>query len=111
GGGDSVRQTMRQWSANFALLGGAPSFLTPRFPAPWLNLLGTEEATSGYDKGGLKATLEQFVDFDRINDSSTRLSVGAVNVRSGNFFYFDSATRRIGAEHIMASAALPPGFA
>ena len=39
-----------------------------------------------------------------------RLSVGAVNVRSGNFVYFDSATRKIGPEHIMASAALPPGF-
>jgi NTE family protein len=40
----------------------------------------------------------------------TRLSVGAVNVRSGNFVYFDNTTHRIGPDHIMASAALPPGF-
>jgi hypothetical protein len=34
-----------------------------------------------------------------------RLSVGAVNVRTGNFAYFDTKTHRIGPEHIMASAA------
>ena len=39
-----------------------------------------------------------------------RLSVGAVNVRTGNFVYFDNTTHRIGPEHIMASGALPPGF-
>ena len=39
-----------------------------------------------------------------------RFSVGAVNVRSGNFVYFDTTTRTIQAEHIMASGALPPGF-
>jgi NTE family protein len=39
-----------------------------------------------------------------------RLSVGAVNVKSGNFVYFDSTTHKIGPEHVMASAALPPGF-
>jgi NTE family protein len=44
-----------------------------------------------------------------------RLSIGAVNVETGNFRYFDSAdatyTRPIGPRHIMASGALPPGFA
>jgi NTE family protein len=39
-----------------------------------------------------------------------RLSVGAVSVKSGNFVYFDSTTHKIGPEHVMASAALPPGF-
>ena len=68
------------------------------------------EATSAYDTNGLKATLEQLIDFDRINSDRTRFSVGAVNVRTGNFVYFDTATRTIGPEHIMASAALPPGF-
>jgi NTE family protein len=38
-----------------------------------------------------------------------RLSVGAVNIRSGNFVYFDSTTHKIRPEHIMASGALPPG--
>ena len=39
-----------------------------------------------------------------------RLSIGAVNVRTGQFAYFDSANIPIGPEHIMASGALPPGF-
>ena len=44
-----------------------------------------------------------------------RLSVGAVNVPSGNFAYFDNVEfkklgKKIGPEHIMASGALPPGF-
>ena len=58
----------------------------------------------------LKRTLERMVDFDRINSGGVRLSVGAVNVRSGNFLYFDSRERAIDVRHIMASAALPPGF-
>src|SRR5262249_53528674 len=58
----------------------------------------------------LKTTLERLVDFDRINDGGMRFSVGAVNVRTGNFVYFDSTTHHISPEHVMASGALPPGF-
>jgi NTE family protein len=50
------------------------------------------------------------VDFDRVNSASMRLSVGAVNVRTGNFTYFDTTTHRIGSAHIIASGSLPPGF-
>jgi NTE family protein len=39
-----------------------------------------------------------------------RVSVGAVNVRTGNFAYFDNTERRLRPEHFMASGALPPGF-
>ena len=39
-----------------------------------------------------------------------RFSVGAVNVSSGNFTYFDSTTHKIDARHIIASGSLPPGF-
>jgi len=50
------------------------------------------------------------VDFDRINAGETRLSIGAVNVRSGNFVYFDNSTRTITVDHVLASGSLPPGF-
>src|SRR5262249_6172284 len=50
------------------------------------------------------------VDFDRINAGGMRLSVGAVNARTGNFVSFDSTTHRIGPAHILASGSLPPGF-
>jgi NTE family protein len=107
---DAARQWLNQISANLALVSGASGFFRPRFPAPWLLPPGPIEATSAYDTSDLKATLEQLIDFDRINADRMRLSVGAVNVRTGNFVYFDTATRTIGPEHIMASAALPPGF-
>jgi NTE family protein len=72
--------------------------------------LGGIEATSFYDTASLKNTLERLVDFDRINSGEIRFSVGAVNVRSGNFECFNASTHRIGPEPIMASGALPPGF-
>jgi NTE family protein len=39
-----------------------------------------------------------------------RFSVGAVNVRTGNFVYFDTETHTIRPEHLIASGSLPPGF-
>jgi len=65
---------------------------------------------SFYDISPLKATLETLVDFDLINTGNMRLSVGAVNVRTGNFIYFDNTTHRISSSHVIASASLPPGF-
>ena len=107
---DAARRWLNQVSAYSALASGASGFFIPRFPAPWLHPPGTTAATSFYDTSRLKQTLEELVDFDRINAQRLRFSVGAVNVRSGNFVYFDTATHPIGPEHIMASAALPPGF-
>ena len=107
---DAIRQWLNQMSAYFALASGASGFFTPRYPAPWLHPPGTTAATSFYDTRRLRQTLEDLVDFDRINAQRMRFSVGAVNVRSGNFVYFDTTTHTIAPQHIMASAALPPGF-
>jgi NTE family protein len=71
---------------------------------------GTPDATSFYETKELRRTLERLVDFDRINAGAIRFSVGAVNVRTGNFVYFDNTTHTIGPEHVMASGALPPGL-
>jgi predicted acylesterase/phospholipase RssA len=81
-----------------------------RQPAPWLHLDGALEATSFYETKHLKSTLERLVDFDRINAGVMRFSVGAVNVRTGNFVYFDNETHAIRPEHVIASGSLPPGF-
>jgi NTE family protein len=97
-------------SALQSLLLGVPGFFTPRVPPALFRAPGTPEAISYYDTAPLKATLERLVDFDRLNSGEVRLSVGAVNVRTGNFAYFDSAKQRIDARHIMASGALPPGL-
>ena len=108
--GDFARILFNQLSAGAALVNGAASFFQLRQPAPWLHPNGALEATSFYDTKQLKGTLERLVDFDRINDGQMRFSVGAVNVRSGNFVYFDTATHTIRPEHVMASGSLPPGF-
>ena len=108
--GDTTRQILNQTSALSALIAGAPGFFDLRFPAPWFRPVGTPHATSFYDTTRLTTTLERLIDFERINAGTTRLSVGAVNVRTGNFVYFDTTTHTIGPHHVMASGALPPGF-
>jgi NTE family protein len=110
--GDAARGSTNQMSAVVALLSGVPGFFQLRIPNPWFHPPGTVEATSYYDTAQLKATLESLIDFDRVNaeDAETRLSLGAVNVRSGNLVYFDSPSQVIKPEHVMASGALPPGF-
>jgi NTE family protein len=92
------------------MLHGVPGFFSPRFPPAWMNPARSIEATSFYDTSALRGTLEGLIDFDRINAREMRFSVGAVNVRTGNFAYFDNATQAIRPEHVMASGALPPGF-
>jgi NTE family protein len=91
-----------------ALMFGQPGFFAPVNLFDWL---GTMQPVSYYKTEELKATLERLVDFDRINHpEGMRLSVGAVNVRTACFAYFDSREIPVRAEHIMASGALPPGF-
>jgi NTE family protein len=93
-----------------ALFQGQPGFFKPRFPPPFWSPFSGDSATSFYDTSPLVPTLQRFVDFDRLNGGETRVSVGAVNVRTGNLVYFDTAERRLGPKHFMASGALPPGF-
>jgi NTE family protein len=97
-------------SAMRALFQGQPGFFKPRFPSPLWSPFSGDAATSFYDTSPLNQTLERLVDFDRLNSGEVRVSVGAVNVRTGNLTYFDTAERRLGAKHFMASGALPPGF-
>jgi NTE family protein len=108
--GDMARGYLNQFNAWSALMRGAPHFFEPRPIPPYLHPPGTIEATSYYDTTALRGTLESLVDFDRINAGEMRFSVGAVNVRTGNFAYFDTKTHTIRPEHILASGALPPGF-
>jgi len=107
---DNSRRIFNETSAVLVAAGGAPGFFEPRVPPAVLMPQGTPEAISLYDTEPLRATLEELVDFDLLNSGAVRLSVGAVQVLSGNMKYFDTEKMRIGPEHIMASGALPPGF-
>jgi NTE family protein len=68
--------------------GRRAGFLRASQQGPWLHPRGCLEETRFYETKLLKATLEQLVDFDRINSGEMRLSVGALNVRTGNFVLF-----------------------
>jgi NTE family protein len=95
-------------AAASAVLHGQPGFFKPRFPPPyWQQGIA---ATSFYDTAPLLETLRTYVDFDLLNSGAVRASFGAVNVRTGNFAYFDSTQTRLTPHHVMASGALPPGF-
>ncbi len=109
-GSDDARNLLNQTSANLTAASGASGFFSARALMPWLQPGGSLGATSFYDTKHLKHTLERLVDFDRLNAGMTRFSAGAVNVRTGNFVYFDTTTHTIAPEHVMASGALPPGF-
>lgn len=108
---DNVRAWLDTWEAWRAMAEGQRGFYQPRsgwgqdpFTTP-----GPTRA-SLYDTTPMIATLERMVDFDRLNDGDIRVSVGAVDVQSGNLEYFDNAHMRLDARHILASGALPPAF-
>lgn len=117
--GEDLRSLYNASSAAQVAMFGVPGFFTPRLPPAPFQPQGTDGALSWYDTSPLLATLERLVDFDLIHaDASAgkvRLSVGAVDVATGNSVYFDSADptceRPISAQHVLASGSLPPGFA
>jgi NTE family protein len=108
--GDRLRQWRHETSAALTMAWGQPGFFAPNLPSPWLSAPGARTATAFYDSAPLRQTLRRLVDWNRLNDGAIRFSVGAVNVGSGNFAFFDSATTRIGEDHVMASGALPPAL-
>ncbi len=103
-----LAEWQNQASALTTVMFGQPGFFTPRLPQDWFS---PDKYLSYYVTSALRQTLERYVDFDRINGATDmRLSVGAVNVRTAQFSYFDSEKIAIRPEHVMASGALPPAF-
>jgi len=107
---DFARPLMNRMSAASAATFGVPGFFAPRPVPPYFAPEGSLAALSYYDTEPLRATLNKLVDFDYVKRGDVRLSLGAVNVGTGESVFFDSTTHTITAAHVMASGALPPGF-
>ncbi len=90
---------------------GIDGFFKPNPGAAWgvHAPLGVEHAAY-YTTEPLRKALDELVDFNYVNRKHVRLTLGAVHVGSGEMTYFDSRRLDIGAQHVMASGALPPAF-
>jgi NTE family protein len=108
--GDIFRKARNAASSWATITMGQPGFFKPRECNPWFSFTGAQNALSYYDSEPLRETLLELVDFSLINDKVTGFAVGAVNVLSGNFIYFDNKREEILPEHVMASGALPPAL-
>ncbi|WP_093080969.1 DUF3734 domain-containing protein [Sphingobium sp. AP50] len=111
---DHIREAAHLGAAATVAAFGVPGMFRPRLWPATLMPEGSAGAISFYDTAPLKDTLDACVDWDLLNDGPVRLSVGAVDVETGNFAYWDTrgpgGNTRIDARHIMASGALPPGL-
>lgn len=105
-----LRTLVSAIAAGSALVEGQPGFFGPRVPPPLPGVDLPPDRVSFYDTRELAGTLDRLVDWDRLNAPGEGVAVGAVDVQSGNFVYFDTASTRLDARHVMASGALPPGF-
>jgi NTE family protein len=108
--GDIYRKARNFASSMMTSTLGQPGFFKPHDLNPWLSPAGARTATSYYDTAPLRETLLELVDFDLINQAKIHFAVGAVNVLTGNFLYFDNKKEFIEPEHVMASGALPPAL-
>ena len=100
------------WLRNVSIMTrGIPAFFAPRLGT----LLGMHSdggvaPAAFYSTEPLRQTLLSLIDFGYLNGKQTRLTVGAVNVRSGRMRYFTNRDAPLDVDHVMASAAFPPGF-
>lgn len=87
---------------------GNPGFWSSR--RDWYN---AATWTSLCDVSAMRRTLDQVVDFGRINDAGpdqVRLALTALNVGTGESVRFSNQKMRITADHVLASGSLPPAF-
>jgi NTE family protein len=100
-----------QLASWMTMLGGLDAFFRPNPLAMggphWP--LGAERA-GYYTTEPLRRTLADLIDFERVNNGSCRLTVGAANVRTAEMHYFDSRDMTLDMRHVVASGALPPAF-
>ncbi|SHH07516.1 patatin-like phospholipase family protein [Massilia sp. CF038] len=110
--GDSLRRSNIWFNSLDTVMRGVPGFFTPRYFSGFsLGMEVPPEEASFYSTDPLTHTLKDLVDFDYLNaDGGMRLTVNAVNVRTGELSHFDSLSGDLCADHVRASGSLPPAF-
>lgn len=99
-----------QLSAAQAMLMGQPNFFYPRWWSESPLLANSLPDLSYYKTTPLRELLLELIDFDLLNSTPIRLSLGAVQVSTGHLVYFNNINYRIEVDHVLASAAIPPAF-
>ncbi len=105
-----ARKLINIASAMGTMMWGQPGFFQPDWlgplPGPWK----VRGQVHYYSLAPLERTLTELIDFDYLNRSDVRLSLGAAEVESGRHVYFDSSHQTIDLRHVLATGALPPAF-
>lgn len=104
------RQIYNGLHAILALAWGRPSIYRHRLPGLWSALPWVPNDVALFDHAPLRGTLEKLVDFDRLNGGDMRLTIGCVDLETGDEVFFDTAREVIRPEHILASTAIIPAF-
>lgn len=107
---ETLRRLFNFFSAERSIFFGNHDFFYPNVNTPLFTFNSTPDKISFYITEPLKELLTALIDFDLINQSKVRLTLGAVEIEHGATVYFDNQKDLITPAHIMASCALPPGF-
>ncbi len=107
-----LKQQLRVYESGLeafqTMIEGQRGFFKPRYYLPFDT---TPNHLSYYSTDKLRETLADFVDLDLINDPEHMVvSVGAVNVRTGNYTFFHNEHTELSYDHFIASGSLPPSF-
>lgn len=90
--------------ANPAMYSILPSYIYTPLLAPFVE-------TSIYDITALHKTLNDLIDFNRLNRSNIHLAVSAVDIETGEVMYFENQSEvPLSTQHIVASGGLAPSF-
>jgi NTE family protein len=110
GRGTKTRHTYNELHTITALLFGRPGLFGHRFPGMLSMLPWMPSDVALYDHRPLRQTLERLIDFDRLNRADIRLTVGCVDLETGEDVLFDNTRERLTPEHFLASSAITPIF-
>ena len=104
------RETYNTLHALQTLLIGRPGLFSPRIPGLMSIFPGMPRDVALFDTKPLAGTLERLVDFELLNRAELPLTIGTVDMESGEPVYFDNREERLEPAHFLASTAFAPAF-